>query len=112
MEGAHCFEPDTGCDETGKVLPVLEYPHSEGSSVTGGYRYRGAALPELVGTYVFGDFTSGRIWGATENGDGGFSSEELVNAGFRISTFGEDEAGELYVADYSGGTLYKLTPNE
>ncbi len=112
MEGAHCFEPATGCDETGLVLPVLEYPHSEGSSVTGGYRYRGAALPELVGTYVFGDFTSGRIWGATENGDGGFSSEELVNAGFRISTFGEDEAGELYVADYSGGTLYKLTPNE
>ena len=115
MEGAHCFEPDTGCDETGLVLPVLEYPHSQGSSVTGGYRYRGAALPELVGTYLFGDFTSGRIWGATETGDAegsGWSSKELLDTNYRISTFGEDEAGELYVIDYSGGALYKLTPGE
>ena len=112
MEGAHCFEPDTGCDETGLVLPVLEYPHSQGASVTGGYRYRGAALPGLVGTYLFGDFTSGRIWGATENGDGGWSSEELFDTDFRISTFGEDEAGELYVVNYSGGALYKFTPGE
>ena len=111
MEGAHCFEPDTGCDETGLVLPVLEYPHSQGSSVTGGYRYRGAALPDLVGTYFFGDFTSGRIWGATE-GEEGWSSSELLDTDFRISTFGEDEAGELYVVDYSGGTVYRLTPGE
>ena len=111
MEGAHCYEPDTGCDETGLVLPVLEYPHSQGSSVTGGYRYRGAALPDLVGTYLFGDFTSGRIWGATENGEG-WSSEELADTDFGISTFGEDEAGELYVVDYGGGTVYKLAQSE
>jgi glucose/arabinose dehydrogenase len=108
MEGAHCFEPSVGCDSEGLVIPVLEYDHDQGCSVTGGYRYRGGEIPGLTGVYVFGDYCSGQVWGATE-GNGGWSPQPLLQTGFRISAFGEDEAGELYLADHGGGSIYRLT---
>ncbi len=108
MEGAHCFDPAFNCNDGSLVLPVLEYSHSLGCSITGGYRYRGAEMPEQFGTYFYGDFCSGRIWGATENVETGtWTSTELLDSELLISTFGEDERGELYVADL-GGTLYRL----
>ena len=61
MEGAHCYNPGTACNDATVVLPILEYPHSVGCSVTGGYRYRGAGIPELVGTYVYADFVELRV---------------------------------------------------
>ena len=108
MEGAHCFNPASNCDDGSLVLPILEYSHSLGCSITGGYRYRGAEMPERFGTYFFGDFCSGRIWGGIENVETGtWTSTELLDSELLISTFGEDERGELYAADLNG-TLYRL----
>ena len=89
------------------IDPVHEYGRSLGVSVTGGYVYRGAALPALVGRYLFADFGSGRIWRLVPNGSGGFTSEELLSTGRSISSFGEGNDGELYVVDYGGG-LHKI----
>ena len=115
LEGMHCFEdqPPGSCNaflNGGSTLPILEYNHSLGCSVTGGYRYRGQLYPQLDGIYFYGDLCSGRIWGATRQGDGTWVSEELLVSGFTISTFGEDEAGEVYVAQYNGGqsALYRI----
>jgi len=108
MEGAHCFNPAFNCNDGSLVLPILEYSHSLGCSITGGYRYRGAEMPEHSGTYFYGDFCSGRIWGGIENVETGtWTSTELLDSELLISTFGEDDRGELYVADLNG-TLYRL----
>ena len=91
------------------MLPALEYANADGRcSVTGGYRYRGEALANLQGAFIFGDYCSGTIWAATESADGTWTFEELLDTGLRIATFGEDEAGELYVADHGGGAAYRL----
>lgn len=107
MEGAHCFEPENGCDRSGLVLPLLEYSHSVGRSITGGYRYRGEEVSSLSGAYLFGDFAGGQIWGARQDDSGAWRSETLLRPGFRIASFGEDEAGEVYVVDY-GGTVHRI----
>ena len=62
MEADACFKPATGCDRTGLVLPVASYRHDAGCSITGGYVYRGTAMPSLVGTYIYGDYATGNIW--------------------------------------------------
>jgi glucose/arabinose dehydrogenase len=108
MEGRHCYEPATGCDTSGLTLPVAEYSHAEGCAVTGGFVYRGAALPALVGTYVYGDYCSGRIWGLAASG-GDTTPTILDDSGRAISSFGEDAAGELYLTDL-GGALLRLVP--
>jgi glucose/arabinose dehydrogenase len=113
LEGMHCFNdvPPGICNaflNGGSTLPILEYDHSLGCSVTGGYRYRGQLYPQLDGIYFYGDLCSGRVWGATRQGDGTWVTEELLISGFTISTFGEDEAAELYIASYSGGALYRI----
>ena len=96
MEGNQCFNPSSNCNDGTLLLPVFEYSHSLGCSVTGGYRYRGMEMPEHFGTYIFGDFCSGRIWGSSDNGDGTWSTTELLDTNLSISSFGEDENGELY----------------
>jgi glucose/arabinose dehydrogenase len=105
MEGLHCFKPSSGCNMTGLILPITEYDHSQGDAVIGGYVYRGAAIPRLSGTYLFSDFESGTIWGLTENSSGKWTRSQLIAGGRNISSFGRDEAGELYVLDYSGSLL-------
>ena len=111
LEGTHCFNPPTGCNTAGKVMPILEYGHDAGGgfSVTGGYRYRGTTLPALQGYYVYGDFVSGRIWAASPGGGGTWSTTQVGSLP-NLSTFGEDPSGELYAADYAAGTIYRLTP--
>jgi glucose/arabinose dehydrogenase len=111
MEGDRCFQPPSGCQDGTLVLPVITYTHGSGwgRSVTGGYVYRGSELPDLVGRYVFGDFVSGRIFVA-EGRDGGWTARPLLDPGFSVSTFGQDEAGELYVAAYDSGRLYRFDP--
>jgi len=104
MEGMHCFHPASGCDMMGLTLPIAEYSHSEGEAVIGGFVYRGSAIPGLVGAYVMGDFDSGSIWGLTES-SGAWTRTKLVESGKNVSSFGEDVAGELYVADYAGRVL-------
>ncbi len=107
MEGTHCFQPPTGCDTTGLELPIVDYSHSEGSSVTGGYVYRGTLIPELRGLYVFGDFITGRIWTLTETSPGVWTRALLLDTNLNISSFGLDPAGELLVVDYNGA-VYRL----
>jgi glucose/arabinose dehydrogenase len=113
MEGAHCFAPSSGCNRTDLELPIVEYGHSEGCSVTGGYVYRGSRLPMLSGAYVYGDFCSGKIWGLRYSGAEVSEHLELVDTGLNISSFGEDQSGELYILDFdsSGDAgVYRLTP--
>lgn len=112
MEGSHCFNPSTGCDTGSLVYPILEYAHGSGRcSVSGGYRYRGSANPNLVGTYLYADYCSGEIWGATPDTNGDWLPRKLFSVPYSIATFGEDEAGEVYVANYSGGELYRVVDN-
>jgi glucose/arabinose dehydrogenase len=109
MEGLHCFPADRACDRTGLTLPVREYDHTQGCSVTGGYVYRGQEFPLLTGIYLFGDYCSGRIWGLVRSGaSGDWQVAGLAQADVRLSAFGEDEQGELYLVDMGGGVLFKI----
>jgi glucose/arabinose dehydrogenase len=100
-EGAHCFEPATGCS-TSSVDPITEYSRSSGQSITGGYVYRGAIIPELQGSYVYGDFSSGRIWAIPATSQQGAVGEEILNTTLSIASFAEDNDGEIYVINYAG----------
>lgn len=106
MEGLHCFNP-SNCDPAalGLVLPVAEYDHSQGCSVTGGYTYRGQQFPHLDGVYLYGDYCSGLIWGLRREADGSWSQAQLLSSGRLISSFGQDEADELYLVDQAGSIL-------
>lgn len=105
MEGSHDYSGGL-YDRAALVLPVAEYTHSDGCSVTGGQVYRGKSLPGWQGVYLYGDFCSGNIWGLLKTAHG-FSNSLLFKTGFRISTFGLDDDGEIYLADYSGA-VYRL----
>jgi glucose/arabinose dehydrogenase len=106
MEGSHCFS-STVCSGAGLTLPVAEYLHGSGDcAVIGGYVYRGSAAA-LKGIYFYGDFCSGRIWGLRRAGSV-FETALLADTTLSISAFGEDEAGELYLADYAAGDIYRI----
>ncbi|HWC19986.1 MAG TPA: PQQ-dependent sugar dehydrogenase [Terriglobales bacterium] len=103
MEASHCFSPATGCNMTGLILPIAEYSHQEGNAIIGGYLYRGNAIASLQGTYVFGDLGSGKIWGLQQqSGANTWTRTLLATTGKTISSFGQDQAGELYLVDLSG----------
>ena len=108
MEGSHCYPGDQPCDRAGLSLPVVEYDHGQGCSVTGGYVYRGREFPLLAGVYLFGDYCSGRIWGLAPGADGNWQVAQLAQADLQLSSFGEDEAGELYLVDMGRGELFKI----
>jgi glucose/arabinose dehydrogenase len=108
MEGAHCFRPADGCDQSGVTMPVAEYSHTDGCTVIGGYVYRGTAQPALTGGYVFGDYCSGQIWAIDPAGDQSREPTPVEQSGAQISSFGEDEAGELYVTDIRAGQLLRV----
>gem|GEM_PF-711471 len=107
LEGRHCFNSNS-CNQTGLVLPVVEYTHSEGCSVTGGVVYRGQRYPRLQGMYFYGDYCSGNIWGLKVTSTS-VQSGQLLDTSYVISTFGEDEAGEVYLTDYNTGDIYRVT---
>jgi glucose/arabinose dehydrogenase len=108
MEGSHCFEPAQGCEDAALTGPVTDYGHDLGCTVIGGGVYRGGAQPALVGGYLFGDYCSGRIW-AIDPARGGYRKPTVVGeSGRNLSAFGEDEAGELYAADISGGAVLRV----
>jgi glucose/arabinose dehydrogenase len=109
MEAAHCFKPATGCNMTGLILPVVEIPHPEAEAVMGGFIYHGAALSGMQGMYIFGDL-NGKIWRLMENPANIFVRAQLADTGFNISSFGQDSAGELYVADIRAGRVLKIVP--
>ena len=113
MEGTHCFNPSTNCAAGSTlVLPVLEYSHADDNcSVTGGYRYRGTKYPRLRGMYLYADFCTGKIWGATETGST-WTTRLLLDVTFPISTFGEDVNGELYLSDHGNGRVLAIVDAE
>lgn len=107
FEGLHCYERLT-CNEEGLVPPVAEYSHDTGGcSVTGGFVYRGQAFTALTGMYLYGDLCSGYIWGLRRVDDAWVNQRLLASEMF-LTTFGEDEAGELYVADAAGGVIHRI----
>ena len=106
MEGTHCYASAT-CNTTGLTLPVVEYDHQLGCSITGGFVYRGNETPTLQGIYLYGDACSGRIWGLQRTASG-WENKQLTQTSYFISTFGEDEVGRLYVADYQKGVIYHI----
>ena len=101
MEGSHCFNADT-CATESLTLPVSEYGRELGCTVIGGYVYRGSAYPFLVGTYLFTDYCSGRIFAIDAGGDDLVAPVEVGNGSGNISAFGEDAEGELYVTALGG----------
>lgn len=113
IEGTHCYPAATNCNRDGLTLPVIEYSHEAtgGCSITGGYVYRGEAIPSLQGRYLFSDYCSGEIWAADPGSeDTLWSFASLLRSGLQISSFGEDNAGELYVTDIRGGGIYRIVP--
>jgi uncharacterized repeat protein (TIGR01451 family) len=106
MEGTLCFNAPT-CDSTGLTLPVAEYDHTEGCSITGGTVYRAARYPSFAGIYFYGDWCSGRIWGL-QQANGSWQNAFLSPSNLALIAFCEDEDGYLRAADYNGGAIYSL----
>ena len=107
MEGRHCFSPAVDCNEAGLELPLWEYSHAEGCSITGGYVYRGRGLPSLLGAYVYGDFCTGKIWGLRSDGDYVTEHMLLIDSTLSITSFGQDLVGNLYILSQNQG-IYRL----
>ena len=107
MEGRVCYNSST-CDSSGLTMPVFTYQtHVSGCAVSGGYVYRGSSYPGLQGIYFVGDYCSGKIWGLQKTG-GTWQNQEFEITAHQISSFGEDEEGELYLVDRSSGTIYQI----
>lgn len=115
-EGAHCYNPATGCQTAGLIDPVVEYPRSgaatdmTGNSTTGGFVYRGSTIPTLVGEFVFGDYGSGKIATVESDGLGGFTARLLVDTNISLASFGQLADGEIYALDIGSGQIHKLVP--
>ena len=105
MEGSACYEG--GCDPERYVLPITEYSHDLGCSVTGGYVYRGEEVPSMAGVYVFADYCSGTIFSIPSDAAAPTEPRVLLSPGFSVSSFGVDEQGELYVVDH-GGSVFRF----
>lgn len=112
MEGVDCFNPRQGCDKSGLTLPVDAYTHAVGCSITGGYVYRGAAIPEIDGLYFFADYCSGILSSWRFNGEGvgeSLSYADVFGSIGQVTSFGLDGAGEMYVITQDG-TVRKFVP--
>ena len=92
------------------ILPILDYDHSSGRcAVMGGYRYRGTKIPPLYGTYLYADECGGQVYGAVTNLSGAWMNILTNNTGFTVTTFGEDQAGEVYLSRYAtAGSIYRI----
>ncbi|MFL5779072.1 MAG: PQQ-dependent sugar dehydrogenase [Chloroflexota bacterium] len=116
LEGRACYKPSSGCSTSGKTMPLTTYAHAvtgdDNCSITGGFVYRGSADPVLQGGYIYGDFCSGRIFlisaTATAPATGVVAWSSTATPHLAISSFGEDEAGELYVCDRASGAIYRI----
>jgi glucose/arabinose dehydrogenase len=111
MEGMHCFQATT-CTQTGLTLPVLEYEHPDGCSVTGGYVYRGSVIPGLVGHYLYSDFCAGWLRSFRyANGRVNDARDWAIGDIGNVMSFGEDDAGEVYILT-AGGRVYRIVAGE
>ena len=108
-EGLHCYKPSQGCDTTGIAMPVNEYSHTEGCSITGGYVYRGSAIPELDGMYFYADYCSGWIRSFRYADGAATDEQQWIDSIGNVTSFGLDADGELLVVT-RGGTIYRMVP--
>jgi hypothetical protein len=108
-EALHCYKPSRGCDTNGITMPVVEYDHSEGCSIAGGYVYRGAAIPELDGTYFYADYCSGWIRSFRYVDGAAADEQQWIDSIGNVTSFGLDAGGELLVVT-RGGTIYRMVP--
>ncbi|MBA2452162.1 MAG: PQQ-dependent sugar dehydrogenase [Chloroflexia bacterium] len=117
-EGSQCLPAGSGCDASGFILPIAEYPHADGEnflgcSVTGGYVYRGNPASLHYGTYFYSDYCTGTIWSLDQETDGEWQSAIALETSLTVSSFGVDFNGEIYLADLVGGQIHQLTlPDE
>lgn len=108
-EGVDCYNPSSNCNRSGLIEPIHDYSQGNGDrSITGGYVYRGSAIPALAGRYIYGDYVSGRIWALETEGNSKKSNTLLMENMGSISSFGQDNSGEVYYLNYSNGKVMKL----
>src|SRR6266568_1486469 len=111
MEGNHCYLT-ANCNTTGLILPIAEYIHAFGAcAITGGYVYRGSALPDLVGNYFYADYCNGSVWSIRYPGSGPADWTSILTPGSSVSSFGEDAQGELYIVQLTG-PVYRVVPSK
>ena len=111
MEGLHCFNPPTNCDTSGLILPIYEYDHSVGESITGGYVYRGTMVPSLIGKYIFADFEYGDIYALEHNDSNNIEVSNIGDLGpYSVTSFGIDDNNEIYICKLNG-EIYKFSEN-
>jgi uncharacterized repeat protein (TIGR03806 family) len=112
-EGSVCRGGGTNCptESNGAPLvpPVQDVPRDESSAIIGGFVYRGSAMTGMQGQYLYADFSTGRVYALTSNGIGGYASRLIASGSRPISTFGQDANGEIYVVDFGGGGIYRLS---
>ena len=106
-EGTHPYKDAGGDEMPGLTDPIFDYGSDTGCSVTGGFIYRGDKLPEFQGVYIFGDYCSGNIMGLIRKDGNTWESKMLFNTPYNISSFGEDQNGDIYLLDLNGG-VYRL----
>ncbi|MBM2841600.1 MAG: protein up-regulated by thyroid hormone-putative PQQ-dependent glucose dehydrogenase, partial [Bacteroidetes bacterium] len=111
MEGSICNPAFGSCDTTGLTRPVKDYGRNLGSTVIGGYIYRGYRQPNLRGAYIYGDFGSGRIWMLRYENGVVTADSELISTQHLISSFGLDQDNELYICSYSTSNIYRFSGN-
>jgi glucose/arabinose dehydrogenase len=110
LEGTHCYNKEE-CAMEGFVMPVAEYSHQEGGcAITGGYVYRGPTFPDLSGNYFFADYCSGKIWSLVQEETSQWLTTFLLDSDELFSSFGEDQAGELYILGFNSGVVFQLQP--
>ncbi|NIJ53457.1 PQQ-dependent sugar dehydrogenase [Dyadobacter arcticus] len=108
-EGVDCYNPSSDCNPAGLTEPIHDYKQDNGDrSITGGYVYRGTAIPSLSGKYIYGDYVSGRIWALEMDGDKKKSNAVILENQGSISSFGQDTKGEVYFLNHSEGKVMKL----
>ncbi len=110
VEGTHPFRPQRKKGPTPIQKPVVEHPHSDFRSITGGYVYHGSRLKRLQGAYVYGDYDTGKVWAFRWNGEKATDHRELVDTQYRLVGFGQDNEGEVFLLDHIGGRIHRLTP--
>jgi len=108
-EGIDCYNPSSNCNTSGLIEPIYDYSQSTGDkSITGGYVYHGSTLLTLRGKYIYGDYVSGRVWSLEMNENKAGANSLIIDKAGLVSTFGQDEAGEVYFANYQNGKIMKL----
>ncbi|MGE3316055.1 MAG: PQQ-dependent sugar dehydrogenase [Planctomycetaceae bacterium] len=110
QEGAHPFRPERKKGPGAIIPPIIEQPHSDFRSITGGYVSHAERVPELKGTYIYGDYDTGRVWGFRYDNGKVLDHRELVDTQFRLVEFGQDTSGDVYLVDFVGGQIHRLAP--